>query len=103
MEAHKIIYLAIALAFMISMGLAISGESSIVGVVEKTKAGFILTAKDGSYLITGANLAALLGKTIKVTGTVTEHEQIKTIILMSAEELIQQKRINRPPSQPAEC
>ena len=102
-ETYKVIFLAMTLAFVISMGFAIADESSIIGVLQKTKAGFILTATDGNYLINGGNLAALLGKTIKVTGTITESSEIKTIILMSAEELIQLKQIDRTPPQPAEC
>lgn len=100
---NKAIYLAIAVAFILSMAFAISEEVSVVGVVEQTKVGFVLTAADGSYAIIGGNLSNMIGKIIKATGTITQYAKGKAITLMSAEELANQVEVNKFLSQPNEC
>ena len=88
MDTNRIIVLAMALAFITSMGIAIGEESSVIGMVERTEEGLVLTTVEGSYLITGGNLTTMIGKTIKAIGTISKINEHKTIAVVSAEEVV---------------
>ncbi|MGD9212786.1 MAG: hypothetical protein PVI90_18525, partial [Desulfobacteraceae bacterium] len=72
MDTNRLIILAMVLAFITNMGLAIGEESSVIGMVEKTDAGLVLTGIEDSYLITSGNLSKMIGKTIKAIGTISK-------------------------------
>jgi hypothetical protein len=78
--------LVIGLLFSVS---AVAAESTFTGMVDETSEGtFILSADDGEdYVITGSGLASMVGKTVKITGTLAEDSEPKTITVMSIEEM----------------
>ncbi len=64
-----------------------SSEISLTGAVEKTDAGMIIKVADTNYMVSGQDLATLVGKTVKVTGTLSEGKDGKTINVLSYEEI----------------
>jgi hypothetical protein len=44
----------------------------IAGKIEKGKAGLVLKAKDGEYILAGEDLSKMVGKKVICTGTVAE-------------------------------
>jgi hypothetical protein len=78
--------LVIGLLFSVS---AVAAESTFTGMVDETGEGtFILSADDGEdYVITGSGLDSMVGKTVKITGTLAEDSEPKTITVMSIEEM----------------
>lgn len=87
MELHKILYLAMIVAFAASMGIAAAEEVCVIGVVEKKSTDLILKAMKDRYIIAGGNLSAMIGKTVKATGTISEKGNTKTFTVVSAEEV----------------
>lgn len=67
-----------------------SAEVSLTGAVEKTDTGIVIKVADTDYIVAGENLEPMAGKTVKVTGTLSEGESGKTINVMSFEEIAQQ-------------
>jgi hypothetical protein len=85
----KIAALVLLVGFM-TTSMAIAGEESITGVVEQTDQGIVISADDGaSYLVQGQNLSAMVGKTLKATGTLSEGENGKVITVTHIEEISQ--------------
>jgi hypothetical protein len=80
--------LVIGLLFSVS---AVAAEGTFMGTVDKNDDGaFILSADDGEdYVISGGNLSSMVGKTVKITGTLAEDSEPKTITVMSIEEVEQ--------------
>ena len=78
--------LVIGLLFSVS---AVAAEGTFTGMVDETDEGtFILSADDGEdYVITGSGLASMVGKTVKITGTLAEDSEPKAITVMSIEEI----------------
>ena len=60
----------LAIGFVFSAGIALA-EENVTGTVQKTEAGIILQAVDGTYIIVGQDLSEMVGKKIKATGTVS--------------------------------
>ena len=68
-------------------GLAIA-EDSIIGTIAEKGEIIVLDAADGSYVLEGSDMAAeMVGKKVKVTGTVAEKENMKVINVLSMEEV----------------
>lgn len=83
----KIAAMMLVIGFL-ATSLAIAGEESITGVVEQTEQGIVISADDGaSYLVQGQNLSAMVGKTLKATGTLSEGENGKVITVTHIEEI----------------
>ena len=84
-----IVALAVLIAFVAAVGMVVASEAtkSITGTIEQTDTGLVINAEDGQYQLTGQDLSELVGKKLKVTGTVSEAEGGKTINVMSFEEL----------------
>jgi hypothetical protein len=83
-------FVAIALvAGLLFTGMALAAEQTFSGIVDENEEGaFILSADDGEdYLITGSGLASMVGKTVKITGTLAEDADPKTITVMEIEEV----------------
>jgi len=59
---------------------------TVTGAVEKTDAGICIKAEDGVYTVAGQDLAAMVGKKVKATGTVTEGPKGKTLSVTAVEE-----------------
>lgn len=64
-----------------------SSEVSLTGAVEKTDAGTVIKVADTNYMVAGENLEPMVGKTVKVTGTLSEGEGGTTINVLSYEEI----------------
>jgi hypothetical protein len=80
------ITLVIGLLFTVT---AVAAEQTFSGIVDENEEGaFILSSDDGEdYLIVGSGLASMVGKTVKITGTLAEDAEPKTITVMSIEEM----------------
>lgn len=55
------------------------------GIVEKTDAGYTLSAGEESYLLQGENLDELVGKTVRISGKLLKGDTIDTILVDIAE------------------
>ena len=80
--------LAVAMLMVLAItGMAMAGES-ITGTVTAKGEIIVLDAADSSYVLEGTDMAAeMVGKTVKVTGTVAEKENVKVINVLSIEEV----------------
>ena len=68
-------------------GLAIA-EESITGTVSEKGEMMMLDTADGSYILEGSDMTPeMVGKKVKVTGTVEEKDDMKVISVMSMEEV----------------
>ena len=68
-------------------GMAMANES-ITGTVTAKGEVVVLDAADSSYVLEGSDMAPeMVGKKVKVTGTVAEKEDIKVINVLSIEEV----------------
>lgn len=79
----------IAAMFMVvaAAGLAVA-EDSITGTIVEKGDVIFLDATDGSYVIEGTDLAPeMIGRTVKVTGTVSEKDNMKVINVLVMEEI----------------
>jgi hypothetical protein len=87
MKSKIMKYLAVILIFgiMAATGV-IAGESSLIGIVEKTDKGIVISAADGAtYNVMGADLTDMVGKVVKATGTLEEGPIGKTFTIVSVE------------------
>ena len=85
----KIVAGLVAAIFLVvaTTGLAIA-EDSIIGTIAEKGEIIVLDAADGSYVLEGSDMAAeMVGKKVKVTGTVAEKENMKVINVLSMEEV----------------
>jgi hypothetical protein len=83
----KIATLVLIIGFIAST-MAIAGEQTITGVVKQTDQGVVISADDGAnYLVQGKNLSAMVGKTLKATGTLAESDKGKVITITQIEEV----------------
>lgn len=78
---------ATMLVLLVAVGLAMAGESITGTVMEKGDI-IVLDAADGSYVLEGSDMAPeMVGKTVTVTGTMAEKEDVKVINVLSIEEV----------------
>lgn len=86
------------LAVMLIAGLmaavgAVAGDISITGTVKNTDNGMMIATDDGTfYNVMGVDLTAMIGKTIKATGTVNEEDDDATgnkVIIVNSVEPVQ--------------
>ena len=79
------------MAAMLVMGLfittvAIAGEQSVTGTVEKTDQGIVIASDDGAtYRVEGQDLSAMVGKTVRAIGTLSEKDGGKTLTIINIE------------------
>ena len=79
----------VAAMFMVvaTFGLA-TAEDSIIGTIAEKGEVIVLDAADGSYVLEGSDMAPeMVGKKVKVTGTVAEKENMRVINVLSMEEV----------------
>ncbi len=70
-------------------GLAIA-EDSITGTIAEKGDIIVLNAADGIYTLEGSDLITeMVGKKVKVTGTVAETDGVKVISILSMEEVVE--------------
>jgi hypothetical protein len=58
---------------------------TLSGTVEKTDAGIVIASDMGKFLVSGQDLSGMVGKMVKVTGTVQESPGNPTIQITSVE------------------
>jgi len=79
------------LAVLLVVGLlaaagAIASDESITGTIEKTDQGIVISADNGeTYIVMGKDLSAMVGETVKATGTLAEGQSGKTLTVISIE------------------
>ena len=85
----KIVTGIVAAMFMVAAtaGLAVA-EDGITGTIAEKGDVIVLDAADGSYILEGSDMATeMVGKKVKVTGTVAEKENMKVINVVTMEEV----------------
>jgi len=84
----KILAITLVLGLLVATG-AVAGETAITGTVDENDSGMIIiSADDGDdYLVKGQDLSGMIGNTVKVTGTMAEEDDAKTITVMELEEV----------------
>ncbi len=93
-------YFRSAFVFMLVAGLLIgtstlasdkvpAGEQTIQGKVEKGEKGItVIKMDDGqSFNVLGQNISAMIGKTVKVSGTVSKGKATRSIVIVNFEEV----------------
>jgi hypothetical protein len=83
----KVMAVLLVIGFL-AVSVAMAGEQIITGTVQQTDQGIVISADDGaSYLVQGQDLSAMVGKTLKATGTLEEGASGKTLTVTSVEEI----------------
>lgn len=90
----------LALALFVIFGLLITAsalaaekaknvDETIQGMVEKSDKGMpMIKTDDGqTFMILGQNMAAMVGKTVKVTGTLSKGKKTRSIVVTHFEEV----------------
>lgn len=89
----KAVAMAMVFAFMASVAFvgSVVAEDSITGTIHQSNSGEVMIkAEDGAdYLVTGADILEMVGKTVKATGTLSEDGDVKIIEVMRMEEVIE--------------
>lgn len=87
MKRNRMKWIAVMLVIgFLATTVAIAGEQSITGTVEKTDQGIVISADDGAtYMVQGHDLSSMVGKTVKATGTLAESESGKMLTITSIE------------------
>ncbi|WP_372683297.1 DUF5818 domain-containing protein [Desulfosarcina sp.] len=86
---NKIAAGVVAAVFMVvaTAGLALA-DDSITGTIAEKGDLIVLDAADGSYILEGNDLVIeMVGKKVKVTGTVAEKENMRVIKVVTMEEV----------------
>jgi hypothetical protein len=81
----SVICLAMAVC-LVGVAPALAGDT-VTGTIQQGDSGLVLEAADGNYILAGQDLSDLVGKKIKVTGTIADSEAGKTLTVMSFEEV----------------
>ncbi len=78
---------AAMLIIVAAAGLAVA-EDSIIGTIAEKGEVIVLDAADGTYVLEGSDMAPeMVGKKVKVTGTIAEKENMRVINVLSMEEV----------------
>jgi hypothetical protein len=87
MKSNLMKLFAVLLVFgLLAATGAIAGGKSITGMVEKTDQGIVISADNGdTYIVAGKDLSALVGQTVKATGTLEESKTGKMLTVISVE------------------
>jgi len=64
-----------------------SKPKTVTGMVEKTPTGLILKARREIYTLSGKDLSSMVGKKVKITGTVTKTDKGSSFHVMRAQEV----------------
>jgi len=73
-------------------GAMAADEQTISGTIEKGDAGIVITADDGmTYAVQGKDLSAMVGKSVKATGMLSESASGKIISVVKVVEIKKMK------------
>ncbi len=83
------IALAIVVCFITVTGAAAAGNTAITGTVMKTKSGVVViqTPDKQQFIVVGKNLSKMVGKKVKVTGTLSKTQKGKSIKVLKVTEV----------------
>jgi hypothetical protein len=90
MQQNRIWVLLLVLAFAASLlnAVALSAadeQVTIIGTLQKSKRGIVLTTGKETYLILGQDLSALVGRKVKVSGKLIENYRGKSLMVNEVE------------------
>lgn len=88
---NKVIAGIFVVMFMVvaSAGLAVA-EDAIIGTIAEKGDIMVLDAADGTYVLEGSDMTPdMVGKKVKVTGTVAEKDDMRVISVLSMEEVME--------------
>lgn len=87
-KRNIIVGLMLTLCMVLSAAGWASAEDSIVGTIAAKGDIIVLDAADGLYLLEGSDMTPdMVGKQVKVTGTVQVKDDMRVINVMSMEEV----------------
>lgn len=87
----KIIASVFVIMFMVvaSAGFAVA-EDAIIGTIAEKGDIMVLDAADGTYVLEGSDMTPdMIGKKVKVTGTVVEKDDMRVISVLAMEEVME--------------
>jgi hypothetical protein len=92
MKTNNMFKVVLTMALVLGMLFAVSAvaaEETFTGIIDENDEGvFILSSDDGEdYILNGSGLDSMVGKTVKVTGTLAEDADPKAISIMKIEAL----------------
>lgn len=92
MKRKQLLWKLLAVAAVVGMlfgSMAVAGdERTISGTILENDQGIVLATDDGTtYMVEGEDVADMVGKNVRVTGTLTEGESGKTITIIGIEEI----------------
>jgi Protein of unknown function (DUF5818) len=88
----KLLVLVTIIGLLSVAGAMAADEQTVSGTIEKGDAGIVITADDGmTYAVQGKDLSAMVGKSVKATGTLAESESGKTITVVKVVEIKKMK------------
>jgi hypothetical protein len=88
----KLLVVVTIIGLLSVAGAMAADEQTVSGTIEKGDAGIVLTADDGmTYAVQGKDLSAMVGKSVKATGTLAESESGKTITVVKVVEIKKMK------------
>lgn len=84
----KIIATVLVLGFL-TAGAVVAAEETVTGMVDQNDGGTIIISGDDGvdYVVKGQDLSEMVGKSVKVTGTLAEEGDAKSITVMNVEEI----------------
>ena len=86
MKVSKLMIIAVIIAFFATVSVALA-EETVTGTVVKSEKGLVIESADGSYVLAGQDAAEMVGKKVKIVGTIAEGDEGKTLTIMSIEEV----------------
>jgi hypothetical protein len=88
----KLLVVVTIIGLLSVAGAMAADEQTVSGTIEKGEAGIVITADDGmTYAVQGKDLSAMVGKSVKATGTLSESASGKTITVVKVEEVKKMK------------
>lgn len=79
--------MAVMFIVVATAGFAVA-EDSIIGTIAEKGDVIVLDAADGTYVLEGSDMTPeMIGKKVKVTGTVAEKDNMRVITVLSMEEV----------------
>ena len=79
--------LATALLMLLFMAGAATAEDEVVGMVAQTDSGVVLVVGEEKMMVSGADLADLMGKKVKAKGTISKSDKGTVIEVVEVEEV----------------
>ena len=79
--------LVAAMLMLFFMAGAATAEDEVVGMVAQTDSGTVIVVGEEKLMVTGADLADLMGKKVKAKGTISKSDKGSVIEVVEVEEV----------------